>query len=145
MNFLDIRAGEPIEVGVETGFRFWRYRFSRDNRPISLVSWVSEQVWDPLQAVEAPLPDDGENGIHAYKSMDALISSVDGDPTRLVFRSMVTGCDGVVLGTVALWGIVWQHTRGYRGQFAQPTSFVSSYGTRSKAALLGLRASFGLG
>ena len=27
MNFLDFRAGETIEVGTQTAYRFWRYVF----------------------------------------------------------------------------------------------------------------------
>jgi hypothetical protein len=84
----------------------------------------------------------GEQGIHGYKSMDDLMFSVRGDPERLVARSQMSGCDGVVVGTVALWGIIWDHARGYRAQFARPTSFISSYGNRDREALAELRTSF---
>jgi hypothetical protein len=63
-------------------------------------------------------------------------------PERMVIRSRVSGCDGVVLGTVSMWGIIWDHTLGYRAQFARPMSFVSSYGNRSEEALAELRALF---
>jgi hypothetical protein len=74
--------------------------------------------------------------------MDDLMCSIMGKPERLVIRSQMSGCDGVVLGTVALWGIIWDHARGYRGQFARPVSFISSYGNRNEEALAELRASF---
>jgi hypothetical protein len=57
-------------------------------------------------------------------------------------RSQMVGCDGVVFGTVEMWGIIWDHERGYRAQFARPTSFISSYGNRSEQALAELRADF---
>jgi len=87
-------------------------------------------------------PDVGEQGIHGYKTMDDLMWSVRGDPERLVVRSQITECDGVVIGTVALWGVIWDHARGYRAQFARPISFISSYGKRSQEALAELRTSF---
>jgi hypothetical protein len=142
MNFLDIRAGENIEVGTETGYRFWRYVFPPYHGPVRLLSWVSEKRWHPLRFVEGTTPDKGEQGIHGYKTIDDMLSSIRGEPERLVARSQMSGCDGVVLGTVALWGIVWEHARGYRGQFAKPLSFVSSYGNRNQEALAELRASF---
>jgi hypothetical protein len=76
------------------------------------------------------------------ETMDDLMFSLRDDPERLVPRSQMSGCDGVVVGTVALWGIIWDHARGYRAQFAKPTSFVSSYGHRNREALDELRASF---
>jgi hypothetical protein len=84
----------------------------------------------------------GEQGIHGYKTMDDLIWSVRGEPERLVGRRQMTECDGVVIGTVALSGVIWEHAKGYRAQFARPTSFISSYGKRSEEALAELRASF---
>ena len=84
----------------------------------------------------------GEQGIHGYKTMDDLMWSVHGDPERLVVRSQMNECDGVIIGTVALWGVIWDHARGYRAQFARPISFISSYGKRSQEALAELRTSF---
>jgi hypothetical protein len=54
----------------------------------------------------------------------------------------MTECDGVVIGTVALWGVIWDHARGYRAQFARPLSFISSYGKRNQEALAELRTGF---
>jgi hypothetical protein len=83
----------------------------------------------------------GEQGIHGYKTMNDMMVSLH-EPERLVIRSRVSGCDGVVLGTVSMWGIIWDHALGYRAQFARPMSFVSSYGNRSEDALAELRSSF---
>ena len=142
MNFLDIRAGDNIEVGTQVAFRFWRYVFPPYAAPLRLLSWVSGMRWHPRQFVEGTSPDVGEQGIHGYKTMDDLIWSVRGEPERLVVRSQMTECDGVVIGTVALWGVVWDHARGYRAQFARPISFTSSYGKRSQDVLAELRTCF---
>jgi hypothetical protein len=48
----------------------------------------------------------------------------------------------VVFGTVEMWGIIWDHAKGYRAQFARPLSFVSSCGNRSEQALADCVPSF---
>jgi hypothetical protein len=141
MSFLNLKAGESIEVGTQKAYRFWRYVFPRFDVPIHLKSWVSDKRWYPLQNVEGTTPDVGEQGIHGYKTMDDMMVSLC-EPERLVIRSQVSGCDGVVLGTVIMWGIIWDHAIGYRAQFARPTSFISSYGNRSEEALIELRTLF---
>jgi hypothetical protein len=73
--------------------------------------------------------------------MDDLMVSIR-DPERLVTRSKISGCDGVAIGKIAMWGIIWDHARGYRAQFARPLSFVSSYGNRDEEALAELRGWF---
>jgi hypothetical protein len=142
MNFLDVRAGDEIEVGTQVAYRFWRYVFPPFETNIRLLSWVSGKRWYPGQFVEGTSPDVGEQGIHGYKTMDDLMWSVRGKPEGLVVRSQMTQCDGIVIGTVALWGVVWDHAKGYRAQFARPTSFISSYGKRSQKALAELRSNF---
>jgi hypothetical protein len=114
-----------------------------------LFSFVADRRWNPNEVFEARSPDGhlanpdiGEQGVHAFKSMDDLMWSVRGDPNALVVRSQMSGCDGVVIGTCAMWGIIWDHARGYRAQFARPLSFFSSYGNRNESALAELRAMF---
>jgi hypothetical protein len=141
MNFLDLKAGETIEVGTQKAYRFWRYLFPRHYASIRLISWVSDKRWHPRQNVEGTLPDFGEQGIHGYKTLSDMMVSLQ-SPERLLFRTQISGCDGIVLGTVAMWGIIWDHALGYRAQFARPTSFISSYGNRSEEALSELRALF---
>ena len=141
MNFLDIKAGETIEVGTQKAYRFWRYVFPPHHAPVRLLSWVSDMRWHPRQFVEGTTPDEGEQGIHGYKTMDDLMLSIH-DPERLVIRSKISGCDGVAIGKIAMWGIIWDHARGYRAQFARPLSFVSSYGNRDEEALAELRGRF---
>ena len=105
MNFLDIKAGDNIEVGTQVAFRFWRYVFPPHEAPLRLLSWVSNKRWHPGQFVEGTSPDVGEQGIHGYKTMDDLMWSVHGDPERLVVRSQMNECDGVII--VFLFGSVF--------------------------------------
>jgi hypothetical protein len=174
MNFLDIKAGEPIEVGTQKAYRFWRYVFPPTHRlplimrpcsledprkgevgfesqpdappphhtPVRLLSCASDTQWYPGQPVEGTTPDEGEQGIHGFKTLDDLFWSFCSEPEQLVIRSQISGCDGVVFGTIEMWGIIWNHAKGYRAQFARPLSFVSSYGNRSEQALAELRAIF---
>jgi hypothetical protein len=150
MNFLDIRAGEPIEVGIQPGFRFWRYALPRSAYDkVGLFSFVADRRWYPDEAFEARSPGGGlsnpdveEQGVHAFKSMEDLMWSIHNDPARLVGRAKLSGCDGIVIGTVALWGVTWEHMRGYRAQYARPLSFTSSYGRGDTEALSELRAMF---
>jgi hypothetical protein len=142
MNLLNSKAGDLIEVGTQEAYRFWRYDFQKHGMPIRLLSWVSPLRWRPLRHVEGSTPDVGEQGIHGYKTMSDMMASLREEPERLVFRSQISGCDGVVLGTVKMWGVIWDHARGYRAQFAKPTSFISSYGNRSEEAITELRATF---
>ena len=142
MNFLDIRAGETIEVGTQTAYRFWRYVFPPHDAPLRLLSWVSEMRWRPGQIVEGTTPDVGEQGIHGFKTMEELMYCVNGNPENLLTRCKISGADGVVIGTVALWGIIWDHAKGYRAQFARPLSFLSADGNRDEEALAELRIRF---
>lgn len=149
MNFLDIKAGDNVEVGTQKAYRFWRYSFPNNSAsawpsagPVRLLSWVSGMNWYPHQFVEGTTPDHGEQGIHGYKTMDDLLQSFGSDPELLVMRSRISGYDGVVIGTVDMWGIIWDHAKGYRAQFARPTSFISSYGAGSEQALAELHTMF---
>ena len=138
MNFLDIKAGENIEIGTQKAYRFWRYAFA----PTRLASWVSDMHWPPDQFVEGTSPDTGDQGIHGFRTMEDLLWSCNDEPQRLVARSQMCGYDGIVIGTVELWGIIWDHKRGHRAQFARPTSFISIYGNWKEKALAELRVIF---
>ena len=156
---------EGWELGTQKAYRFWRYVFptayagaverpaviragrgtgnnAQEPRPsvCCLLSWVSDTRWQPHEVVEGTTPDEGEQGIHGFKTMDDLFQSFRHKPEHLVIRSQISGCDGVVFGTVEMWGIIWNHAKGYRAQFARPLSFVSSYGKGSEQALAELRA-----
>ena len=67
MNFLDLKAGETIEVGTQKAYRFWRYVFPPHHAPVRLLSWVSDTRWRPRQFVEETTPDEGEQASTASK------------------------------------------------------------------------------
>jgi len=48
MNFLDLKAGETIEVGTQKAYRFWRYVFPPHHAPVRLLSWVADTRWHPV-------------------------------------------------------------------------------------------------
>jgi hypothetical protein len=144
MNFLDIKAGDLIEIGTQPGIRFWRYKLPPHGKA-QLFSYVAERRWYPDETFVAYAPDGqlanpdiGEQGVHAFKSMSDLMWCTDGNPERLVWRAQLSGGDGIVIGTVALWGVLWEHARGYRAQYAQPLLFFSAYGERNAEALTAL-------
>ncbi len=142
MNFLDIRAGDKMEIGTQKSFRFWRYDLDPE---VVLRSWCSDMRWHPGQPVEGTSPDKGEQGIHGFKTIDDLRQSTllkIGIVNQMLFRSRVTGHDGFVIGTIEMWGIIWEHERGYRAQFARPLSFDASYGDRCEEVLPELRRRF---
>ena len=51
MNFLDIRAGETVEIGTQEAYHFWRYVFPPHSTPVRLLSWVSDKRWHPHKVV----------------------------------------------------------------------------------------------
>jgi hypothetical protein len=122
----------------------WRYSIQPNH--VRLFSLVSDLRWHPHQFVEVDVASmdgdrgilsDGKGGIHGFKTEGDLFKySTDSS----LARATGSGCDGVVFGTIAMWGVVWEHEYGYRAQFARPTSFVSAYGNRSEQALAELRA-----
>ena len=91
MNFLDLKAGETIEVGTQKACRFWRYVFPPHHAPVRLLSWVSDTRWHPRQFVEGTTPDEGEQGIHGFKTTDDLLQSFSREPEHLVIRSQISG------------------------------------------------------
>ncbi len=142
MSFLDLRAGETIEAGTQRAHRFWRYVFPPHHTPVRLLSWVSDARWHPRRFIEGTTPDEGEQGIHGFRTVADMKESYRDREESLVMRSQISGCDGVVFGNVEMWGIIWDHAKGYRAQFARPLSFVSSLGNRNEQALADLRAIF---
>jgi hypothetical protein len=138
MNFLSIRAGDRIEVGAITGYRAWRYFW--DDKP-QLWSLVTNHMWIPGNLMEAP-PDSGPRaGLYAFKRLSDLMAY---NPLRTIKALRVYG-DGVIIGKVRLWGVVWEHQRGYRAQHAEPTRFIWSgayCASNAAMALAKLREAF---
>jgi hypothetical protein len=137
MNFLSIRAGEHIEVGAITGYRAWRYFW--DDKP-QLWSLVTNHIWMPENLMEATC-NGRRTGLYAFKELADLIAF---GPLRTIRNLQIYG-DGVVIGKVSLWGVVWEHQRGYRAQHAKPIEFISSYAychSNAATALAKLREAF---
>ena len=67
MNFLDLKAGETIEVGTQKAYRFWRYVFPPHHAPVRLLSWVSDTRWHARQSIEGTTPDEGSKASTASK------------------------------------------------------------------------------
>jgi len=129
-----------IEIGTQTAYRFWRYVYVPGNS--RLLSWTSDRRWYRELITEGTNPDIGEQGIHGFKTLEDMTESYKNRPEHLVIRSQVTGCDGVVFGTVEMWGTIWDHEKGYRARFARPASFDSALGEMASEALADLRRIF---
>jgi|SRR6516164_430213 hypothetical protein len=142
IDFTAIRAGEEIVVGPLMGMRFWRYRLV----PLQLLSWcLDERSWLPNEPFEADEPPelDTTHGVHAYKTMQNLLDYIR-DPQALVddFGLGLRKMDGIVLGSVALWGAVVICENGYRAQYARPQQFTQAFGNQADEVLARLRAYF---
>ena len=95
----DIRAGEII------AWRAWSIYWGVDGA--RLKSMTVSSIWEPDRTM-AGCPADGY-GIHAYKDQNGPLT--DG--------YVVPGLSlASVIGRVALWGDIIEHTDGYRAQFA---------------------------
>ena len=87
-----------------------------------LRSMFHDVTWPKRKALVAINSDEGHcwhlpvSGIYAYKTRVELEQAIEeGDMGQSVF---------LMIGTVALWGTVHVHERGYRAEFAYPSSFV---------------------
>jgi hypothetical protein len=150
MDLTNIKAGEEIEVGPFVGCRFWRYRLT----PLTLWSWMlNAREWLPGEPCEADKPPEmeGYHGIYGYKTMDGLHDYIGwkepekgvGPRPRWV-HPYHGDADGIIMGTVALWGTTVIHPLGYRAHYGQPLSFTEAFGTRADEALARLRTRFGV-
>jgi hypothetical protein len=144
MDWMAVRAGDPIEPAA-VGHRVWRYRFA----PLTLLSFCLgvDQIWSPFE----PFKSDKEptfdtamaHGVHAFRTLEQLREYFRDLPGIMRYRDCGTPFDGVVRGTVALWGVCIDCKRGYRAQYARPASFGEAHGIRAEEALDRLRAAFG--
>lgn len=130
---------EP-QTGVIIAHRFWRYVLGR---PIRLLSWTSNMRWLPGVSVTGTNPDEGEQGIHGFKTAELMEASYRGESNHLLIRAIeITGTDGVVGGTVKLFGQTWSHENGYRATYGYPASFDWAIGEDPQEALAELRGLF---
>lgn len=69
-------------------------------------------------------------GVYAYKTKQQLLNAL-----QLDLRTWtLNGLDGVVIGTVALWGDVHEHEHGWRGEWAYPDELVYGWGENTDVA-----------
>src|SRR5579875_2667759 len=104
-------SAEALRIQPIIGWRAWYVCRDRNFTP-QLWSVVHALPWpsgSPLVAHALPtsLP---KAGIYAYRSPELAVDE---------FASSDWGV-GLVLGSVALWGTVVEHERGYRAQYAYP-------------------------
>lgn len=151
--FPDDKPDRPIEnAGIRTGeivaLRGWRIC---DGRLFSIHRYECE--WLP----DRPMTGDvrQEYGVHAFKVRDDLLTyigerhlleSMGWIAARFDYDQYGPRRDPFVIGTVALWGEVIEHERGYRAEFAKIQSLdevVCAQGD-APALLAALRDRFGL-
>jgi hypothetical protein len=156
MDWTSVRAGDPIEPAV-IGHRVWRYRLA----PLTLLSFCLgvDQVWSPFEPFQSDkepnfeesvlIPANGTigkmcHGVHAFRTLNELREGFRDLPGTMRYRDCGTPFDGVVRGTVTLWGVCIDCERGYRAQYARPASFDEAHGERAAVALERLRRLFGV-
>lgn len=147
IDWTTVKAGDQIESAT-VGHRVWRYRLGP---PLLLLSFCLgvDQVWSPFE----PFQSDKEpnwnskkmaHGVHAFRTLDELQKGFSDLPGIMRYRDCGTPFDGVVRGTVWLWGVCIDCERGYRAQYARPASFDEAHGERAAVALERLRRLFGV-
>jgi hypothetical protein len=126
--------------------------------PLRLLSFClgSSEVWLPGEVFEADKEPNMDSermahGVHAFRTLDGLREGFRDLPDILRYRDIYDGesdrdamFDGVVRGTVMLWGVCIDCERGYRAQYARPASFDEAHGERAAVALERLRRLFGV-
>jgi hypothetical protein len=147
MDWTKVRGGDPIEPAV-VGHRVWRYRLGP---PLCLLSFClgDSRVWpagDPYVSDQEP-NEGATHGIHAYLTETELRDYFRDLPGLLISRDYSppdARWDGVVRGTVTLWGVSMEGPHGYRAQYARPATFDEAHGERAMEALVRLRRVFGM-
>lgn len=157
IDWTKVKAGEPIESAV-IGHRVWRYRLGP---PLVLLSFQlgSTDIWPPEEAFESDKEPNWDNwnriahGIHGFKTLEGLQVHFRNLPDLLRYRCIYNKSDkdlwearydGVIRGTVWLWGVCIDCERGYRAQYAKPASFDEIYGDKADEVMERLRRLFGI-
>jgi hypothetical protein len=150
MDWNTVKGGDLIGPAV-IGHRVWRYRLGP---PLRLLSFGlgSSDFWLPDEAYASdkePNLDGSEMayGIHAFASLNVLQEWIKDLADMLIYRNIYAPddparFDGLVRGTVTLWGVCIDHQRGYRAQYARPASFDEACGEHADIALKRLRRMF---
>jgi len=133
----DPQPPEPIEdAGISAGeiiaHRAWRTHFGL------LQSMAVDKTWSPSEPMEGDPDYMGHGkGVHAFKSQTEALSQYG--PERSGWP--------VVIGTIALWGTVIEHEKGYRAEFGKVNSIDLVIGVgwwRERRMLRRLRRRYGV-
>lgn len=113
-----IRAGEVI------AHRAW---WALNNRLFSVH--MTDFEWDPKIPMEGEPKSRNGLGVHAFKTREealayreSIINWYGEGNIKNYVPSIVSLGATLVTGTVALWGEIIEHERGYRAEFARPVS-----------------------
>lgn len=98
---------DGIEVGEIYGWRVWYVR----KRQELLTSVTMDHIWLPCEVMEGNPSDYGMNGVHAYKQFHQALGG---------YAHYGKLSSPAVVGRIALWGEVVEHTDGYRAQYGRP-------------------------
>jgi hypothetical protein len=153
MDWTSVKAGDLI-LPTAVGHRVWRYRLGPPLRLLSFCLGASEP-WlpdEPFRSDKEPKLEDKRmmHGVHAFATLEQLRDDFRNLADLPRYKFVYDGpddpawFDGVVRGTVHLWGLCIDCTRGYRAQYARPASFDEAHGERAEEALDRLRRMFGV-
>lgn len=137
-----IRAGEII------GYRAWWYVEDK-NGPYLLSIFNDDVVWRGNADMPRAEYFYTGGGYHAFKTFGH---------TKRQFRwygymnPTNANSDIIVIGQVSMWGVVYEHKKGYRAEYVKPVSFDAVYGPnnhwwhfgRNRKLLEGLRKQFNI-
>jgi hypothetical protein len=110
-------------VGEIVGHRYWVV--SWDGNLFGPHSW---RHWHPDEAMSGEVSSSGHVGVYALKTRDLVERFVANVTARRelakTWRSPPLlppqqGHVALVVGTVSLWGTIWEHETGFRAQFGR--------------------------
>lgn len=139
-----IRAGEIIAP------RAWRVDGDR------LFSVYMNDEWLPGKPIQGDPRDKASHGVHAFKDRSSIVQYLWHKSAAALFDGHIEAMLGIpsenrkpkgfVIGTVAMWGEIVEHERGWRGEFGRIASIDSAHNAdiTSQAALDALRLRYGV-
>jgi len=159
---LDFLIPDVIEPIV--GYRGWNVKGLQDSHvspSVRVSSKLDIEIWEPGKDVvavcanslipsidsrtqgkdcgECPSPDSRAHygfgcGIYAYR--DPPMAAMNNDPMHL---------RGRIWGEVLMWGNVYEHEYGFRAQYAYPSAFAWTLGSRVEEVARALSKAYGVG
>jgi hypothetical protein len=112
----DLPAPEPpLDPEPLIGWRAWR--LERRDGQIRLASLTRADVWPPRDAMRARCPRQGHRGVPSPACTCGLYAA---DSPRALAGAGVFGLEVGVVGPIAMWGRVVEHTNGARSAVAYP-------------------------